>query len=257
MIFLKSFMITACATLVGFASFSAHAEDLDKVKRTGSLTFAMSGKYPPFNFVDESGQLKGFDVDIGDRISAKLGAKPVPVTTAWDGIVGGLLAGKFDAIIGSMAITEERAKAVDFTQSYYRSGAQLFVPKSSGVQSVDQLKGKVVGVVLGETYEAWLRKNQPDVQLKTYKGLPDVLIDLQNRRIDGFVTDRIAGILTIRDKNISAKSVGPLLYPEKVGIAVRKDSPKLRDAINAALDTLYKDGEYDAISKKWLGEDVR
>lgn len=255
--FLMRLTTAACAVLMGAASFAAHADDLDRVKQTGTLTFAMSGKYPPFNFIDESGKLQGFDVDIGERISAKLGAKPVPVTTAWDGIVGGLLAGKYDAIIGSLAITEDRKKAVDFAQSYYRSGAQLFVPKDSGVQNIDQLKGKVVGVTLGETYEAWLRQNRPDVQVKTYKGLPDILIDLRNHRIEGFVTDRIAGILTIRDKRIDAKPVGPLLYPEMMGIAVRKDSPKLRDAINAALDGMFKDGEYSAISKKWLGEDVR
>ncbi|WP_434665924.1 transporter substrate-binding domain-containing protein [Paraburkholderia sp. A3BS-1L] len=64
------------------------------------------------------------------------------------------------------------------------------------------------------------------------------------------------GILTIRDKQIDAKPVGPLLYPELMTIAVRKDSPKLRDAINGALDSLYKDGEYSSISKRWLGEDV-
>ncbi|MGU7780910.1 ABC transporter substrate-binding protein [Burkholderia sp. PU8-34] len=257
MTFLQRLTTAFCAALIGTASIAAHADDLDKVKQTGNLTFALTGKYPPFSFIDESGKLNGFDVDIGNRIAGRIGAKPVPVMTAWDGIVGGLLAGKYDAIIGSLAITDERLKAVDFSQTYYRSGAQLFVPKGSSVQNIEQLKGKVVGVTLGETYEAWLRKNRPDVQVKTYKGLPDILIDLQNRRIEGFVTDRIAGILTIREKNIDAKPAGPLLYPEKMGIAVRKDSPKLRDAINAALDTLFKDGEYGAISKKWLGEDVR
>jgi len=257
MTLLQRMTMVACAALIGAASVAARADDLDKVRQTGNLTFALTGKYPPFSFIDESGKLTGFDVDIGTRVASRLGAKPVPVMTAWDGIVGGLLAGKYDAVIGSLAMTDERLKAVDFTQSYYRSGAQLFVPKGSSVQDIAQLKGKVVGVTLGETYEAWLRKNRPDVQVKTYKGLPDILIDMQNRRIEGFVTDRIAGILTIRDKHVDAKPAGSLLYPEKMGIAVRKDSPKLRDAINAALDTMLKDGEYGAISKQWLGEDVR
>jgi len=257
MTLMQRLTMVACAALIGAASVAAHADDLDKVRQTGNLTFALTGKYPPFSFIDESGKLAGFDVDIGNRVANRLGAKPVPVMTAWDGIVGGLLAGKYDAVIGSLAITDERLKAVDFTRSYYRSGAQLFVPKSSAVQDIGQLKGKVVGVTLGETYEAWLRKNRPDVQVKTYKGLPDILIDLQNRRIEGFVTDRIAGILTIRDKHVDAKPAGSLLYPEKMGIAVRKDSPKLLEAINAALDTMLKDGEYGAISRQWLGEDVR
>ncbi|WP_028223361.1 ABC transporter substrate-binding protein [Paraburkholderia oxyphila] len=257
MTFFKRFAMAVCAAIVGVTSVAAHADDLDKVKQTGTLTFALTGKYPPFSFIDESGKLQGFDVEMGGEIAKKLGAKPVPVLTAWDGIIGGLLAGKYDAIIGSMAITDERLKAVDFTQPYYRSGAQLFVRKNSTVQGIDQLNGKVVGVTLGETYEAWLRKNRPGVQIKTYKGLPDILIDLANGRIDGFVTDKIAGILTIREKQIDAKPVGPLLYPEKIGIAVRKGSPKLLEAINAALADIASDGEYGSISKKWLGEDVR
>ena len=130
-------------------------------------------------------------------------------------------------------------------------------PRSRDLQALVLARKQAGGVTLGETYEAWLRKNRPDVQIKTYKGLPDILIDLANGRIDGFVTDKIAGILTIRDKQIDAKPVGSLLYPEKIGIAVRKGSPKLLEAINAALGDIASDGEYGAISKKWLGEDVR
>ncbi|MCW5257502.1 amino acid ABC transporter substrate-binding protein [Verminephrobacter aporrectodeae subsp. tuberculatae] len=251
---LKKIVTAACFIVL---SAAAHADDLDKVKQSGRLTFALTGKYPPFSFIDAAGQLQGFDVDIGSQIAKKIGVQAVPVTTAWDGIVGGLLAGKYHAIIGSMAITDERLRAVDFTQPYYRSGAQLFVPKGSGVEGIDQLNGKVLGVTLGETYEGWLRKNRPEVQIKTYKGLPDILIDLQNRRIDGFVTDKIAGILTIRDKQINAKPVGALLYPEKIGIAVRKDSPRLREAIDAALGEIARDGAYGDMSRKWLGTDVR
>ena len=163
MTFLQRLTTAVCAALIGAVSAAAHADDLDKVRQTGKLTFALTGKYPPFSFIDESGKLNGFDVDIGNRIAGRLNAKPVPVMTAWDGIVGGLLAGKYDAIIGSLAITDERLKAVDFSTTYYRSGAQLFVPKASGVQGIEQLKGKVIGVTLGETYEAWLRRNRPDV----------------------------------------------------------------------------------------------
>ncbi|EGC98975.1 extracellular solute-binding protein, partial [Burkholderia sp. TJI49] len=71
----KRLTTTICAVLVGAASLTAHADDLDKVKQTGKLTFALTGKYPPFSFIDESGKLSGFDVDIGDRVAGRLGAK--------------------------------------------------------------------------------------------------------------------------------------------------------------------------------------
>lgn len=251
-------VLATCALLASCIGNSlVHAGDLDVIKQKGELTFALTGKYPPFSFIDMDGKLQGFDVDIGDSLAKRIGVRPKPITTAWDGIIGGLLAGKYDAIIGSLAITDERLKAVDFSAPYYQSGAQLFVRNESAVQNIDEMDGKVIGITLGETYETWLRANKPNVTLKTYKGLPDIFLDLQNKRLDGFVTDKIAGVLTIRDKHLNAKPVGELLYPEKIGIAVRKDSPELKAAINAALTDITNDNTYKAVSEKWLGTDIR
>jgi ABC-type amino acid transport substrate-binding protein len=252
-------VLAGCLLLASacFTHVAAQAGDLEAIKQKGELKFALTGKYPPFSFIDMDGKLQGFDVDIGDNLAQRLGVQPKPITTAWDGIIGGLLAGKYDAIIGSMAITDERLKAVDFSEPYYKSGAQLFVRQDSSLQSIDEMNGKVIGVTLGETYEAWLREHKPNVVLKTYKGLPDILLDLQNKRLDGFVTDKIAGLLTIREKHLDAKPAGELLYPEKIGIAVRKDSPELKAAINAALTEIGKDDTYKGISEKWLGSDIR
>lgn len=94
----------------------------------GVFTFAMSGEYRPFNYIDEAtGELVGFDVEIGEAIAAYHGWEANPVATPWSGILSGLRAGNFDAIIGSMGINPERAEEVDFSYPYYLSGAQLFV----------------------------------------------------------------------------------------------------------------------------------
>jgi len=251
----------ASALLLSTSAFSLAPNasgDLGAIVQAGELKFALTGQYPPFSFIDTSGSLRGFDVDIGNTIAKRLGVTPTPVATAWDGIIGGLLAGKYDAIIGSMAITDERLKAVDFSDSYYRSGAQLFVRKQSDIQNIDQMNGKVIGVTLGETYERWLRTNKPRVTLRTYKGLPAILLDLQNRRIDGFVADKIAGLITIRDRGLDAKPAGDLLYAETIGIAVRKGSPKLKAAINKTLEDMIADHTYKSIGDKWLGTaDIR
>ena len=129
-----------------------HAEDLDDIRELGVMTFAMSGQYPPFNFVDEYNQLTGFDVEVCSEISRRIGVEPKPLSTSWDGIIAGLLADKYDLICGSMAITEERLKAIDFSDPYYRSGAQLFVREGSPLESAEELSGKKVGVPLGTTY---------------------------------------------------------------------------------------------------------
>ena len=97
-------VMLAILTLL-FAAPSGWADDLAKVKEKGVLNFALSGQYPPFNFVNENNQLTGFDVEIGAEIGRRIGVKGTPISTAWDGIIAGLLANKYELICGSMAIT--------------------------------------------------------------------------------------------------------------------------------------------------------
>ena len=181
----------------------------------------------------------------------------VPISTAWDGIIAGLLAKKHDLICGSMAITEERLKSIDFSDPYYRSGAQMFVKQGSPITSVDELSGKKIGVTLGTTFETWIRENIKDVDIRTYKGDPDIILEVTNGRLDGFVTDRIVGALAIKDKGAPIQMVGDLLYEEKMGIALRMNNPELKQAINDALKAMKDDGTYREISMKWLGIDAR
>ncbi|MCB2216189.1 ABC transporter substrate-binding protein [Desulfofustis glycolicus] len=235
----------------------ACADDLQRIKAKGELTMAMSGQYPPFNFVNDKNELAGFDVEIGKEIARRIGVTGVPISTAWDGIIAGLLAKKHDLICGSMAITEERLKSIDFSDHYYRSGAQMFVKKGSPITSVDDLAGKKIGVTLGTTFETWIREHIKDVDIRTYKGDPDIILEVTNGRLDGFVTDRIVGALAIKDKGAPIQMVGDLLYEEKMGIAMRQDNPELKQAINEALQAMKDDGTYKEISMKWLGIDVR
>ena len=233
------------------------ADDLAAIKQNGELSFALTGQYPPFNFVDESNQLTGFDVEICQALARELGVRPSPVTTAWDGIVAGLLAGKYDLICGSMAITEQRLQAIDFSDPYYRSGAQLFVGRNAEISSAEHLADRTVGVTLGTTYEEWVRNNLPQTQIRTYKGVPEMILEVVNRRIDGFVTDRIVGAIAIDEKQAPIQIAGPLLYQERMGIALRQGNPELKQAINTALQQLKERGDYRTISLKWLKIDAR
>jgi len=228
---------------------------LDRIKADGKLTYAMSGQYPPFNFFNEKNELTGFDVEIGQEIAKRINVNPAPIATEWDGLIAGLIASKFDMILGSMAITDERLLKVDFSTPYYRSGAQVIVPSESKISGGVDLKGKTIGVVLGTTFETKARELGATV--KTYKGDPDAFNDMANGRLDGVITDKIVGLNAIKENNYPYKLVGDLLYTEKMGIAIRKDSPKLLEAVNSALAEMMDDGTYQKISEKYFSADIR
>lgn len=224
---------------------------------TGADTFkvALTGKYPPFSMYDENGKLSGFDVDVSREVAGRLGAELELVPTEWDGILSGLLAGKYDAIIGSMAITEERRKMVDFSIPYYESGAQLFVHRelADGIKGIEDAAGKRIGVVLGETYEHYLRKNHPEVETVTYKSTVDIFRDVMGGRLAGFVSDRLLGAYQIRQEGMPFITAGPLLYRERMGIPLAKGRPLVLRKINKALTGMKRDGTFEAIHDKWFG----
>ena len=162
----------------------------------GKLTYASSGLYKPFSF-EESGKLTGFDVEIGAAIAEKMGLEPNPITNPWETITQALLGNKFDAIIGSMAITEARQEQVNFSEPYYYSGGMIFVPAGSDdIASVEDLKGKKIGVVAQSTYDTAAQKYTDDI--KYYNSDVVALKDLTVKgRLDAVITADVVGFEAI------------------------------------------------------------
>lgn len=245
----------AAVTSLGFTG-TAVAEELDAIMEKGVIRIAMSGAYPPFNFVNDQNEVVGFDPAIGTEIARRMGIEAEIVTTAWDGIIAGLLANKFDAIVGSMSITEERDKVVDFVGPYYTTKRAIFAKPESGITSVSQLDGVTVGVTLGETHEEWAREQ--GWKIRTYKGLPELLLELENGRVDAIVNDSIAGILALTENGYDYVMITD--FETEVfgaGIAIREGNPALGAAMQAALDEMMADGTYLEIAEKWVGGDIR
>ncbi|WP_323785786.1 transporter substrate-binding domain-containing protein [Thalassovita sp.] len=232
------------------------ADELDTLKEKGVMRIAMSGAYPPFNFVNDKNEVVGFDPAIGTEIAKRMGLEAEIVTTAWDGIIGGLLANKYDAIVGSMTITEERDEVVDFVGPYYSTKRAVFTKPDSGITSVSQLGDAKMGVTLGETHEEWAREQGYNV--RTYKGLPELLLELQNGRVDVIANDSIAAILAMKQNGYDFVML-PDLETEAfgAGIAIREGNPKLAAEMQAALDSMMEDGTYLKIAEKWVGGDIR
>jgi ABC-type amino acid transport substrate-binding protein len=253
----KFFSTALLALGLSFSMTAAKADDLEKIQKAGKMSIALSGVFPPFSFVDESNKVVGFDVDVGSEIAHRLKVEPEIVTTAWDGIIAGLVTGRYDTIVGSMGITEERKKAIAFVGPYYRSGLALFVRKDDAATSLKEFEGKTIGVTLGETSEKWVRE-QGKYDVRTYKGLPEMLLDLGSGRIDAVVADDVPVLVAISKSNAPIKQVKDDQLPRyDIGIAVRKNNPELAAAMQKALDDMMADGTYETIATKWIGRDIR
>jgi polar amino acid transport system substrate-binding protein len=257
--FLAGILAAGVLALAALAPAAAQADDLATIKEAGKIRIAMSGAYPPFNFVNEQNQVVGFDAAIGAEIAKRLGVQSEIVTTAFDGIIAGLLAGKFDTVVGSVTITDKRKEVVDFVGPYYHAGRGVFVLDGSAVQSLDDLKGKTIGVTLGETHEKWAR-SQDGWSIRTYKGLPELMLELKAGRVDAIVNDNIPVRVAIEK---DGEKIRQLSTPDieggavAIGIAIRKGNPELQAAMQKALDDMMADGTYAKISLQWVGTDIR
>jgi polar amino acid transport system substrate-binding protein len=241
---------------IGVVACSSDQDSLEAIKEKGELSFAMTGQYPPFNFVDEDdGSIIGFDIDIATEIANRLGVEAKPITTDWDGIVAGLEGGSFDTIVGSMAVTEDRLERVNFTNPYYFDGAQLFVKGDSDIESIEDFENGDIGVVVGTTFEAALMELD-NVNIKNYQSDVDNMRDLEMGRLDGLVTARFVGMYSAMENDLDIVPAGEPLYREEIAIPVRKNDEALLEAMNNALADMIEDGTYAQLSEKWFGIDM-
>lgn len=232
-------------------------EDTSYLQEDGVFTFAMSGEYHPFNYVNETtGELTGFDVEIGQAIAAYHGWEANPVATPWSGILSGLRSGNFDAIIGSMGINDDRKDVVDFSDPYYYSGAQLFAKKGSATSSIDDItETTVIGIALGTSYEPVAEEYTNEI--RPYESDVTALRDLASSdNLEAVITDRLVGLIAIEETGFELEMAGGLIFEEQMGIPVQKENQELLDKINEALAAIREDGTYLEISQRYFGIDI-
>ena len=257
-------LIKAAIVAVTFALVGTNAQAQDVVR------IGTEGAYPPFNSIDENGNLVGFDIDIANALCDAAGYTCEFVVQDWDGIIPGLLAKKYDAIIASMSITAERAEQVDFTNKYYNTPAKFIKPKGMDLDIPEDvaaanaaLAGMKVGVQRATIHENFIRDNFPDVEVVVYATQDEANLDLANGRVDLVMADSVAldeGFLQT-DNGADFEFVGPdyndpRWHGEGAGIAVRKGEPELLAGLNAALAQILADGTYKAINDKYFDFDV-
>ena len=252
------------AKLTLAAAAAALAMGLSLAQAAEPLRIGVEGAYPPFSWKEADGTLKGFDIDIAMALCDRMGRECVLVEQDWDGMIPALLARKYDAIIASMSITEDRKKRVDFSKKYYNTPARFVATADSLIDPTPEgMKGKTVGTQRGTIHHCYMQKMFPDTELRLYGTQEEVFLDLQAGRIDASISDSIQakqGFLDTDDGKGHA-FLGDVQYDlechgEGAGIAVRKDEDELREAFTKAIQEIRADGTYQQINDKYFDFDV-
>lgn len=224
-----------------------------------SYRIATEGTYPPWSFKDSQGALQGWDVDIANALCEKMKAKCEIVAQDWDGIIPGLMARKYNMIVASMAITEQRKQRVDFSDKY-KETVSRFVSRKGAPEDVSAtaLAGKVIGVQRGSIQASYLSQNYKNSEIKFYDTPQAAELDLVAGRVEYILGNMVTYFVGFM-KTPAAKDfafVGPDLkgglLGDGNGIAVRKGDAEMLSKVNAALAAIRADGTYDRITAKYF-----
>ncbi|MDI6726585.1 MAG: basic amino acid ABC transporter substrate-binding protein [Smithellaceae bacterium] len=220
-----------------------------------SITVATDATWPPMETVDKNKKIVGFDIDFLNVVAKETGLKVVFKNTAWDGIFAGLDTGKYDAIISSVTITEERKKAYDFSDPYINIGQILVVRKDEkNVATLADMKGKKVGAQIGTT-GAFEIKKVTGLELKSYDEVGLAFEDMAAGRINGVVCDEpTAANFALQRAEYKAKFkiVGEPFTQESYGIVVKKGNKELLDLLNQGIKAVQAKGLDKNLKAKWL-----
>ena len=229
------------------------------------LKVAIDPTYEPFTFKTADGKPTGFDVDIANALCEEIKRKCVFVEQGWDSMIPGLMARKYDAIISSMSITEERLKQVDFSDKYYSTPSRILLKKDINFTNPASIKGKKIGVLKASTQEKYAlgELKTAGVEVISYDAQDQVYLDIKAGRLDGSVADvlEVQGGFLNKPGAEGYQLVGPALFNPKyfgtgIGVALRKGQGPLKEQINAAIKTIRTNGKYKSINDKYFKFDV-
>lgn len=221
------------------------------------LRIGTEGAYPPFNNLTSDGKLEGFDVDIATALCEEMKVECEFVTQDWDGIIPALQANRFDAIVASMSITEERLKQVDFSEKYYSNTLNFIASKDSDF-SPENVGSAVIGVQEGTISANFAQDTYKEADVRGYPTQLEAYADLESGRVDAVLGD--FGVLyewIESDAGACCEFKGEAVSSDdEIGIAIRKGDDQLRERLNAAIKAIRANGKYQEINAKYFPFDV-
>jgi polar amino acid transport system substrate-binding protein len=264
-------LLTITSLLLSACGGAGGKDLLSTIKARGTMRVSTDPNYKPQSFLNEKGELDGFDIDVAKEVAKRLGVKAEFVTPDWDAITAGNWGGRWDISVGSMTITPDRKKALFFSTPYYYTPAQFAVPKDSTLASVDDLAGKTVCVGSSTTYEDYLNEKltlEGEQVLKQVKGAKALPLSTDVECIQAFQAGRkeAQALLTAQptiEEAIKAdapiKKLGAPVYYEDLAAAMDKNianSDSFVAAVTKAIEDMHKDGTLTTLSMKWYGVDL-
>lgn len=238
-------------------SAAAIALSMGAAQAQEKLRIGSEGAYPPFNNLTASGELTGFDIDIARAICEEMKVECEFITQDWDGIIPALQAGRFDAIVASMSITDERKQQVDFTDPYYTNSLVFIAPKDSDVLP-ENVDGKTIGVQEGTIAAIYAQDTFKNSTVSGYPSQLEAYADLSNGRVDAVLGD--FGVqydwLQTDDGACCEFKGDAFAGDDKIAIAVRKGETELTTKMNAAIAAIRENGKYAEINAKYFPFDI-
>jgi glutamate transport system substrate-binding protein len=226
-----------------------------RLQEAGEIKIGVKFDVPPFGFQNpQSGDIEGFDVDLGKAIADKLGVEPRFVEAISDNRIPFLADGTVDLVLSTMTINAERDEEIDFSEPYYIASGRILVPQDSKIGGVDDLAGNRVCTALGSTYEETLRKQAPKANLKLVDSYSECLELLQNGAVDAVSTDDV--ILTgmiIQDDSLQLTESEPLTT-EPYGAGIKDGDTEFQEFVNGVIEEYKSSGAWGEAYEKWVGQ---
>jgi polar amino acid transport system substrate-binding protein len=226
-----------------------------RIQLSGTMRIGMDASYPPFESLDATtGQPVGFDVDLTQEIGQRLGVKPSITNIAYDGLYDALVTDKVDVLISALADLPQAQGKIAFSQPYFNAGEMLVVKTGSPIHSMNDLDNRLVAVEYGSGGDVEARKWQrrlPDLQLKRYPDPESALKAVSSGEADAAIVDGIAAALAVGHGTDLA--AGPHLVDTLFGAAVASRNDILLEKLNQTIQSMFKDGTIDFLTRKWFG----
>lgn len=227
---------------------------MGKIQEAGEITLGVKYDVPPFGFNNpESGEVEGFDVDLGKYIAARLGVEPVFREANSDNRIPLLVDGTIDLILSTMTITQERDLEIDYSEPYYVANGDVLVPEGSDIASLEDLAGNTVCTAIGSTYQTTIKEEVPDADLKLVDGYSECLELIQTGAVDAVSTDNV--ILTgmvIQDDTLQLLDLD--YTEEPYGVGIPDGDTEMKEFVDESVAQFIEDGTWQETYDKWVGQ---